>query len=70
MQNVGQDKGEIIEKLENTKWDEVKYPKFEELKKPNVNMIFIGHVDAGKSTLSGRILKTLGLIDKSELKKE
>ena len=37
--------------------------------KPNINIIFIGHVDAGKSTLSGRILKNLKLVDEQELKK-
>lgn len=52
-----------LEVLQNTKWDPVKYPNAAELKKPNVNMIFIGHVDAGKSTLSGRLMKNLKLVD-------
>lgn len=58
-----------IEELVKTKWDPVKYPNVSELVKPNVNMIFIGHVDAGKSTLSGRLLKNLKMVDEQELKR-
>jgi hypothetical protein len=57
------------EQLLNAKYDPVKYPTVLELKKPNVNLIFIGHVDAGKSTLSGRLMKNLKLVDEQELKK-
>lgn len=58
-----------LEELRKTAWNETKYPKVEELLRPNINLIFIGHVDAGKSTLSGRILKNLKLVDEQELKK-
>ncbi len=34
-----------------------------------VNMVFIGHVDAGKSTLCGRILKETGEVDEQEIRK-
>lgn len=35
----------------------------------SVNIVFIGHVDAGKSTLSGRILKNCGEVDETEIRK-
>ena len=31
--------------------------------KPHLNLIFIGHVDHGKSTLVGRLLYDAGIID-------
>ena len=31
--------------------------------KPHINIVFIGHVDVGKSTISSRILKDSGVID-------
>lgn len=34
-----------------------------------VNIVFIGHIDAGKSTLSGRILKNCGEVDEGEIRK-
>ncbi|ORZ18390.1 P-loop containing nucleoside triphosphate hydrolase protein [Lobosporangium transversale] len=37
--------------------------------KEHVNVIFIGHVDAGKSTMGGRILEATGMIDKRTLEK-
>lgn len=37
--------------------------------KEHVNIIFIGHVDAGKSTLGGSILYTTGMIDQRTLDK-
>ncbi|KAG0203637.1 translation termination factor GTPase eRF3 [Mortierella sp. GBA30] len=37
--------------------------------KEHVNVIFIGHVDAGKSTMGGRILEVSGMIDKRTLEK-
>ena len=36
---------------------------------PNVNLVFIGHVDAGKSTICGHILYLLGNLDKRTLEK-
>ncbi len=38
--------------------------------KPHVNLVFIGHVDHGKSTLIGRLLVELGLVSEKELKDE
>ncbi|MDI6884224.1 MAG: translation elongation factor EF-1 subunit alpha [Hadesarchaea archaeon] len=38
--------------------------------KPHVNLVFIGHVDHGKSTLIGRLLVDLGVIPEKELKDE
>jgi peptide chain release factor subunit 3 len=37
--------------------------------KPHVNVVFIGHVDHGKSTLSGAILLACGMIDKRDIQK-
>ena len=38
--------------------------------KPNINTVFIGHVDAGKSTLCGNLLYLTGHIDSRELSKQ
>jgi peptide chain release factor subunit 3 len=37
--------------------------------KEHLNIIFIGHVDSGKSTLGGSILCTTGMIDQRTLEK-
>ncbi|MEK6906872.1 MAG: translation elongation factor EF-1 subunit alpha [Nanoarchaeota archaeon] len=37
--------------------------------KPNMNVVFVGHVDAGKSTTVGRLLFDSGLVSEQELKK-
>ncbi|KAJ2745805.1 translation termination factor GTPase eRF3 [Coemansia sp. BCRC 34301] len=37
--------------------------------KEHVNVIFIGHVDAGKSTLGGQILFVTGMVDKRTMEK-
>ena len=37
--------------------------------KENINIVFIGHVDAGKSTIGGRILVDTGMVDKRTLEK-
>lgn len=37
--------------------------------KPHVNIVFIGHVDAGKSTMGGNILYLCGMVDKRTLEK-
>lgn len=41
----------------------------EGLAKEHVNIVFIGHVDAGKSTISGQILFLTGMVDKRTLEK-
>lgn len=40
-----------------------------EVTKDYVNIVFIGHVDAGKSTMSGQILKLKGMVDQRTLEK-
>eukprot|EP01038_Epipyxis_sp_PR26KG_P014713 gene14713-19777_t len=35
----------------------------------NLNIVFIGHVDAGKSTLSGSILYLMGMVDKRTIER-
>ncbi len=37
--------------------------------KPNMNVVFVGHVDAGKSTIVGRLLFESGLVSEQEMKK-
>ena len=37
--------------------------------KPHVNIMFIGHVDAGKSTISGNILYLTGMVDERTIEK-
>ncbi|MEM2707594.1 MAG: translation elongation factor EF-1 subunit alpha [Candidatus Pacearchaeota archaeon] len=37
--------------------------------KPNLNVVFVGHVDHGKSTTVGRILYEIGVFSEQELKK-
>lgn len=39
------------------------------VKKAHMNIIFIGHVDAGKSTIGGQILFLTGMVDKRTLEK-
>ncbi|XP_036596491.1 eukaryotic peptide chain release factor GTP-binding subunit ERF3A-like [Trichosurus vulpecula] len=38
-------------------------------KKEHVNVVFIGHVDAGKSTVGGQIMYLTGMVDKRTLEK-
>ncbi len=37
--------------------------------KPNMNIVFVGHVDAGKSTIVGRLLFDTGAVAEQEMKK-
>ncbi|RWS25926.1 Eukaryotic peptide chain release factor GTP-binding subunit ERF3A-like protein [Leptotrombidium deliense] len=39
------------------------------VKKEHVNIVFIGHVDAGKSTIGGQLLYLTGMVDKRTLEK-
>ncbi|CAG9857188.1 unnamed protein product [Phyllotreta striolata] len=41
----------------------------EEDKKEHINVVFIGHVDAGKSTIGGQIMALTGMVDKRTLEK-
>ena len=56
-----------VKKLFADKWDQDKYVSTDLLVKDNVNIVFIGHVDSGKSTLTGNIIKELKEIDEQEL---
>ena len=40
------------------------------MEKPHVNLVFIGHVDHGKSTLIGKLLVELGVVSEKELREE
>ena len=48
-----------LQKLMGTNWDPQKYISTSVLEKQNANIVFIGHVDSGKSTLTGNIIKEL-----------
>jgi len=37
--------------------------------KPNMNVVFVGHVDAGKSTIVGRTMFDSGMVPENEMKK-
>ena len=39
-----------------------------EEEKQNLNLVIIGHVDSGKSTLSGQILSQFGHVSKQQLR--
>lgn len=57
---------------ETPKISKKKTPKPEEAqknKKEHVNVVFIGHVDAGKSTIGGQIMALTGMVDKRTLEK-
>lgn len=49
-------------------FDRTKYESVDETRDP-VNIVFIGHVDAGKSTICGQVLLLSGNVDLNELKK-
>uniref|UniRef100_A0A915MN71 Tr-type G domain-containing protein n=1 Tax=Meloidogyne javanica TaxID=6303 RepID=A0A915MN71_MELJA len=40
-----------------------------ESRKERVNIVFIGHVDAGKSTIGGQLMYLTGMVDKRTLEK-
>ena len=37
--------------------------------KPNMNVVFVGHVDAGKSTIVGQVMFQSGIVSEQEMKK-
>lgn len=53
----------VIKKKEKKSEEETKN------KKEHVNVVFIGHVDAGKSTIGGQIMALTGMVDKRTLEK-
>lgn len=56
-ENVQKDKMKAMKDLESSEMKELDYSK------EAVNLVFIGHVDAGKSTISGNIMLLTGQID-------
>ena len=36
--------------------------------KPNMNVVFVGHVDAGKSTVVGRLMYDSGAVSEQEIR--
>lgn len=55
---------ETLRDLYESKKEDVK-----EEGKPHANIVFIGHVDAGKSTMGGNILYLTGMVDKRTMEK-
>ncbi|GFN81937.1 eukaryotic peptide chain release factor GTP-binding subunit [Plakobranchus ocellatus] len=47
----------------------VKIPGEKKVRKEHLNVVFIGHVDAGKSTIGGHMLYLTGMVDKRTLEK-
>lgn len=68
-EEAGEDETEGDEEV--VKVPKKKTPKPEETKskKEHVNVVFIGHVDAGKSTIGGQIMSLTGMVDKRTLEK-
>ncbi|XP_037909940.1 eukaryotic peptide chain release factor GTP-binding subunit ERF3A-like isoform X4 [Hermetia illucens] len=58
---------EVVQKTSKKKRPEVDDD--DEVKKEHVNVVFIGHVDAGKSTIGGQIMTLTGMIDKRTFEK-
>ncbi|EAN79578.1 eukaryotic release factor 3, putative [Trypanosoma equiperdum] len=54
---------EIAKQREQNKKEFVRDPR------PHFNIVFCGHVDAGKSTISGHLLMEKGLVDQREMEK-
>lgn len=50
-------------------YESKKEPDVKEEGKTHVNIVFIGHVDAGKSTMGGNILYLTGMVDKRTMEK-
>ena len=63
-------KGQTAEQLAAAQTADVEQSVLEEMYgKEHVNIIFIGHVDAGKSTLGGQVLIQTGMVDERTLEK-
>ncbi|CAH4032577.1 eukaryotic peptide chain release factor GTP-binding subunit ERF3A isoform X1 [Pieris brassicae] len=61
-----QEDGELAKKVPKKKPPRVEDTRS---KKEHVNVVFIGHVDAGKSTIGGQIMSLTGMVDKRTLEK-
>uniref|UniRef100_A0A8C9SPD4 Eukaryotic peptide chain release factor GTP-binding subunit ERF3A-like n=1 Tax=Scleropages formosus TaxID=113540 RepID=A0A8C9SPD4_SCLFO len=60
---------ELIEEDDELTTPKVAPPPSNAPKKEHVNVVFIGHVDAGKSTIGGQIMYLTGMVDKRTLEK-
>ncbi|KAL7378922.1 hypothetical protein ABVT39_020759 [Epinephelus coioides] len=60
---------EMMEEEEETPAPKVPPPPPDAPKKEHINVVFIGHVDAGKSTIGGQIMYLTGMVDKRTLEK-
>ncbi|KAF9422015.1 hypothetical protein HW555_002235 [Spodoptera exigua] len=61
-----------INKTKNTKTKKYKKQRAQDSrgnKKDHVNLVLVGHVDAGKSTIGGQIMSLMGMVDKRTLQK-
>ncbi|XP_075557265.1 eukaryotic translation release factor 3 isoform X2 [Dermacentor variabilis] len=63
--------GDEDERMDVTSKPRKKPPKDDDQgpKKEHINVVFIGHVDAGKSTIGGQLLYLTGMVDKRTLEK-
>lgn len=63
--------GDEDERMDVTTKPRKKPPKDDDQgpKKEHINVVFIGHVDAGKSTIGGQLLYLTGMVDKRTLEK-
>lgn len=67
----GQQKKVVVkkkEKVEELEVDNLKFSTVDETRQP-MNIVFIGHVDAGKSTICGNILFFSGMVDQQDIRK-
>ncbi|XP_035225528.1 eukaryotic peptide chain release factor GTP-binding subunit ERF3B-like, partial [Stegodyphus dumicola] len=69
--HLADDDEEIVEEVEIVSKSKKKVLQEEEegVRKEHVNVVFIGHVDAGKSTIGGQLLYLTGMVDKRTLEK-
>lgn len=58
----------VAEELAKMNFDRTKYDAVDEIRVP-LNIVFIGHVDAGKSTICGQVLLLSNQVDLNELKR-
>ncbi|KAK9173956.1 Elongation factor Tu GTP binding domain protein [Cryptosporidium meleagridis] len=59
----------ILQPANNTTGKSINASLLEPDPRPHMNIVFIGHVDAGKSTTCGNILYTCGLVDQRTMEK-
>lgn len=65
-----EEKEDVLSELEKTKTKKkINIEPTSKVKKEHVNLVIIGHVDAGKSTIGGQIMALTGMVDKRTLEK-